>query len=98
MLPSGDVDKKPDNALWTSGRTGYPDGIDWVTYLKNMGSNQLAAQSEAFQVELDADVMCGLLVLDVQGSSAQGDLVGTIFTDEYTFRVTIGVDGWGGDF
>jgi len=98
MLPSGDVDKKPDNALWTSGRTGYPDGIDWVTWHNNMGSNQLAAKADAFQVELDADVMCGLLVLDVQGSSAQGDLADTIFTDEYTFRVTIGVDGWGGDF
>ena len=32
-----DVDGKPDNALWTSGRTGYPEGIAFQTYSKNMG-------------------------------------------------------------
>ena len=98
MLPSGAVAKKPDNALWTSGRTGYPNGIDWVTYHKNMGDNQIAAAAEGFQWNGDADVMCGLMCLDIQGSSAQGNLADTVFTDEYRVRVTIGVDGWGGDF
>lgn len=98
MLPSGDVDKKPDNALWTSGRTGYPNGIDWQASMKNMGSQQVAADSNQFQIDCDADVMCGLMCLDIQGSSAQGDLADSVFTDEYRIRVTIGVDGWGGDF
>jgi len=98
MLPSGDVDKKPDNALWTSGRTGYPNGIDWQASMKNMGSQQVAADSNQFQIDCDADVMCGLMCLDIQGSSAQGDIADSLFTDEYRIRVTIGVDGWGGDF
>lgn len=97
MLPSGDVSKQPDNALWTSGRTGYPDGIDWSTYLKNNGDNQMNAQVGAFQWNGDADVMCGLLCLDVQGSSTQGGL-SAAFTDEYRIRVSVGVSGWGGDF
>lgn len=99
MLPSGGaVGKKPDNALWTSGRTGYPEGIDWMTYLKNLGPGQMGAQGECFQWTGNADVMCGLLCLDIQGSGAQGDLSDSVFTDEYRIRITIGVDGWGGDF
>mgnify|MGYP001438813742 CR=1 FL=1 len=98
MLPSGDVDKKPDNALWTSGRTGFPNSIDWQTSMKNMGPNQMGADCAMFQWNGDADVMCGLMCLDVQGSSAQGDLTDSVFTDEYKIRVTIGVEGWGGDF
>ena len=98
MLPSGDVDKKPDNALWTSGRTGYPNGIDFQASMKNMGAAQVAADCQQFQWNGDGDVMCGLMALDIQGSSAQGDLGDTVFTDEYRIRVTIGVDGWGGDF
>jgi len=93
-----DVDGKPDNALWTSGRTGYPEGIAFQCYSKNMGSNQLAAQAEPYQVDLDADVMCGLMALTITSSSAQGDLADTVFTDEYRVTVTIGVEGWGGDF
>lgn len=95
-IPS--VDKKPENALWTSGRTGYPEGIEFQTYLKNMGSNQLAAQAEPYQIACDADVMCGLMAVTFTGSSAQGDLADTIFTDEYRVVITIGVEGWGGDF
>ena len=98
VIPSGDVDNKPANALWTSGRTGYPEGIDWQASMKNMGDNQIGATNEQFQWEGDADVMCGLLALDIQGSSAQGNLADTVFTDEYRIRVTVGIDGWGGDF
>ena len=98
MLPSGSVDNKPANALWTSGRTGFPESIDWQTSMKNMGAGQMNADCAQFQWNGDADVMCGLMALDVQGSSAQGDLTDSVFTDEYKIRVTIGVDGWGGDF
>lgn len=95
VLPSGAVDKKPANALWTSGRTGYPDGIDWAVSFKNTGDNALNAAETHFEWSGDADVMCGLLCLDIGHSATQRSIV---FTDEYFIRVTIGVEGWGGDF
>ena len=95
-IPS--VDNKPANALWTSGRTGYPEGIEFQTYLKNAGANQLAAQGEPYQVDVDADVMCGLLAVNFTGSSTQSDILEGLFQDEYRISITIGVEGWGGDF
>ena len=95
IVEPGDVDRKPSNALWTSGRTGYPDGITWTTYLKNAGASGAAAQQGIFQWEGDADVMCGLLALDVGYSSTDDALV---FSDEFYVRVDVGISGWGGDF
>lgn len=95
IVDPGDVDRKPGNALWTSGRTGYPDGITWNCSLKNAGANGVGAAETHFQWEGDADVMCGLLTLDV-GHSTTDDA--WTFADEYYVRIDVGVSGWGGDF
>lgn len=95
IVEPGDVDRKPGNALWTSGRTGYPDGITFQASMKNSAASGVGAAHEQFQWNGDADVMCGLLALDI-GHSSTDD--GFVFEDEYYVRIDVGIDGWGGDF
>ena len=84
------------NKLWMDGRTGHPQGIGWTASCINTGGNGDKGDTRGYQQpNLDVEAMCGLLhfVLD----TTQSDDAFT-FDDEYHIRVTIGVDGWGGEF
>jgi hypothetical protein len=84
------------NKLWQDGRTGHPQGISWTASNINTGGNGDKGDNRGYQQpELDIEAMCGLLhfVLD---STQSDDLFS--FDDEYHLRVTIGIDGWGGEF
>jgi len=95
IVDPGDVDRKPGNALWTSGRTGYPDGITWNCSFKNAGGSGIGAAETHFQWDGDGEVMCGLMALDIAHSSTDDAWT---FSDEYYIRVDVGIAGWGGDF
>ena len=82
------------NRLWMDGRTGHPEGIVWSATHKNGG--QAAAHVDSFEMNgLKIKAMCGLLHFVVD-TTMSDDAVS--FDDEYHIRVTVGVDGWGGEF
>lgn len=84
------------NKLWLDGRTGHPQGISWTAANINTGGNGDKGDNRGFhQDNLDIEAMCGLLHFVID--STQSDDAFS-FDDEYHFRVTIGVDGWGGEF
>jgi hypothetical protein len=85
-----------DNRMWRDGRTGYPDSMAWSASLMNCDNGlPYTATNDSSDLICDAEAMCGLLALRVTGTNAIRDLV---INDEFHFRVTIGIDGWGGDF
>ena len=84
------------NKLWMDGRTGHPQGISWTASNINTGGNGDKGDNRGYQSgALDIEAMCGLLhfVLDTTQSDDAFS-----FDDEYHLRVTIGVEGWGGEF
>ena len=84
------------NRMWTDGRTGYPDTIAWACSIQNTNPETgTHAANVPSELHVDAEAMCGLLALRVTGTESFRDL---LLNDEYHFRVTIGIDGWGGDF
>lgn len=96
------------NALWSSGRCGYPNQIGVDISMTNMVSTERAIfgdnasfdiydpKSSPFEIHFgDApiEVLGGLLHLDLTHSSVDnGDL--TTVDDEFSLEVTIGVTGW----
>lgn len=84
------------NRLWRSGRTGYPQGISFSAYNKNAGPNGVGSENIGFhQAGLDIEAMCGLLHFVVDTTQSDDAFS---FDDEYHLRVTIGVEGYGGEF
>ena len=84
------------NRLWRDGRTGHPQAVSFSAYNKNAGSNGVGSENIGFQMGgYDIDAMCGLLhfVIDTTQSD---DLFS--FDDEYHIRITVGVEGYGGEF
>ena len=84
------------NRLWRSGRTGYPQALSFSAYNKNAGPAGVGSENIGYhQTGLDIDSMCGLLHFVVDTTQSDDAFS---FDDEYHIRVTIGVEGYGGDF
>lgn len=84
------------NKLWLDGRTGHPQAIVWSSENKNAGSAGAGGVNRGFErPDLDIDAMCGLLHFVVD--STQSDDAFS-FDDEYHIRITVGVEGYGGEF
>lgn len=93
-LATGGDDTVKTNRMWLDGRTGHPEAIVWSATHKNGG--QAAAHVDSFEMNnLKIKAMCGLLHFVVD-STMSDDAIS--FDDEYHIRVTVGVDGWGGEF
>lgn len=91
---TGGDDTIHSNRLWLDGRTGYPEALVWSATHKNGG--QAAAHVDSFEMNgLNIKAMCGLLHFVVDSSQSDDAFS---FDDEYHIRITVGVDGWGGDF
>ena len=96
------------NALWTSGRCGYPNQMGVDISMTNMISTERAIfgddasfdifdpKSAPFEIHFgDApiEVLGGLLVLDLTHSAVDNGQLTTV-DDEFALEVTIGVTGW----
>jgi hypothetical protein len=95
------------NALWESGRCGYPNQFGWSAGMTNNAQTQAALNTELdsgtqdvhtpgatpFEWHGEIDVLGGLLLIDTTHSSTDdGDL--TVNDDDYIYRVTVGVKSW----
>tara|TARA_B110000444_G_C18815172_1_gene584734 strand:+ start:417 stop:1247 length:831 start_codon:yes stop_codon:yes gene_type:complete len=95
------------NALWTSGRCGYPNQMAWSAGVTNMSQTQAAANTELdsgtqdnwnptatpYESHKRLDVLGGLLLIETTHSCVDdGDV--TTLDDNYQYRVTVGVSGW----
>lgn len=93
-IGTGGDDTVHTNRLWMDGRTGHPEGIVWSATHKNGG--QAAAHVDSFEMNgLKIKAMCGLLHFVVDSTMSDDSFS---FDDEYHVRVTVGIDGWGGEF
>lgn len=95
------------NALWDSGRCGYPEQMGVAFSMTNMISTERQIfgdgasfdiydpKSNAYEIHLTdpIEVLSGLLNLEITHSSIEnGDL--TTIDDEFQLQITVGVTGW----
>lgn len=86
------------NRMWTSGRTGYPEQMQWACSFNNLGTSSggtIPTGSQAFEWnggQNHISVLGGLLHLQVQSTSTDSPF--TTVDDDYKIAITIGVEGW----
>lgn len=96
------------NALWDSGRCGYPEQMGVAFSMTNMISTERAIfgteasfdiydpKSSPYEINLGnnpIEVLGGLLNLEITHSSVDDGSLTTI-DDEYQLQITVGVTGW----
>jgi len=91
------------NALWSEGRTGYPNNLGFAcSYVNdvaqdetglNLAHNPVSRPYEIlFPRGQELEVLGGLLMIDFTHCSSDSPI--NIIDDDYGIRVTIGVSGW----